>query len=247
MSDQALEQHLLQQAKDGDYLAFDALHQLLEPDIMRFVRRLIGNTQEAEDIVQDTFLSLFTHMGRIRPEENIRPYVFRIARNRAYDILRRQGRYEQVSLDDDPVSVRISFDIAEQQGSNLPEDVTHWLLLNLEVREAMENLPELQRQALILYSEEEMSYAEIAEVMDVSVGTIKSRIFHAKKNLRRLLNPDTLAAIQESDVVDVATQKDTPTEPQVEAQTVVPGQTGSTPTYTSEVVGAQRAVPKNEA
>lgn len=190
------EQTLLQMAQAGDYLAFDELHQRLEAPITRFVRRLVGQLQAAEDIVQDTFLALYVNLSKVKPDENVRPYVYRIARNRCYDLLRRQGRYEYLSLDDDtPTTVRISFDLAEQQGETPPDEVAHWLLLYLEVQEAMENLPELQRQALILHSEEHMTYAEIAEVMDVSVGTVKSRLHQAKKRLKALLRPETMAAI----------------------------------------------------
>lgn len=189
------ESELLRRARSGDYDAFESLHSSLEPAIGRFVRRLVGHTPAAEDIVQDTFIALYLNMARIEPAENLRPYVFRIARNRCYDLLRRQGRYEELSLDDEPVSVRVSFDL-DAQHNPAPDDVAHWLLLTLEVQEAMESLPELQRQALILYSEEGLSYVEIADVMGVSVGTIKSRLFHAKKNLRRLVRPETLRAIQ---------------------------------------------------
>jgi RNA polymerase sigma-70 factor (ECF subfamily) len=190
------EHELLRQAQCGDYDAYEALYASLEPSIRRFVFRLIGSTQEAEDVVQDTLIALFTNMNRIDPVENLRPYVFRIARNRSYDVLRRQGRYDQVSLDEEPVALRVSFH--EAADSTLPEDAAHWLLLYLEVQEAMESLPEAQRQALILYSEEGLSYAEIAEVMDVSVGTIKSRIHHAKRTLRGLLDPETLAALEDT-------------------------------------------------
>ena len=194
--DEPIEQTLLKRAQDGDYDAFDELHLLLEPVIGRFVRRLVGYGQEAEDIVQDTFLSLFTHLDRIEPAKNLRPYLFRIARNRSYDLLRRQGRFEKVSLDDEPIGVRVSFDLATQQDIP-PEEVTHWILLNLEVQEAIDRLPERQRQTLILFAEENLTYAEIAEVIDVSIGTVKSRLFHAKKNLRGLLKPETLDLINE--------------------------------------------------
>lgn len=192
------EVELLIQAQAGDQAAFESLWTLLEPPLLRFVRRLIGAEQEAEDIVQETLMALYLHLNQIDPPEKLRPYVFRIARNRCYDLLRRDGRYEQIDLPDDdiPVSVRVSF---SGQSVVPPDDAVHWLLLHLEVKEAMEKLPDLQRQALVLYAEEDMSYTEIAEIMGVTVGTIKSRIFHAKQTLRRLLRRETLAAI-ESDV-----------------------------------------------
>jgi len=63
-------------------------------------------------------------------------------------------------------------------------------------REAMDRLPEPQRQALILFADEELSYAEIAEVLGTNIGTVKSRLFHAKRTLRRLLRPETVSAIE---------------------------------------------------
>ena len=203
------EAELLIQAQNGDYDAFEQLYTALEPGLARFVRRLIGDGQEAEDVVQDTLMSLYVNLGKIDQPEKLRPYVFRIARNRCYDILRHQGRFETVSIDaedDDPFTVRVSFELADER-STPPEEVTHWLLLHLEVREAIDQLPELQRQALILYAEESMSYAEIAEVMGVNIGTIKSRLFHAKQTLRRMLRPETLRAI-EQDLYDDPVDED---------------------------------------
>ncbi len=194
------EYELLRRAQEGDDDAFEQLHAVLAPSLGRFVRRLIGDGQEAEDVVQDTLLALYLNLNRIEPVEKLRPYVFRIARNRCYDVLRRGGRYEEVSIDqdddDDGFRVRVSFDLADER-STPPEEVAHWLLLQLEVSEVMDSLPELQRQTLTLYAEENMTYAEIAEVMNVSIGTIKSRLFHAKKNLRARLKPETLAVIME--------------------------------------------------
>jgi RNA polymerase sigma-70 factor, ECF subfamily len=188
------EHELLLLAQQGDDDAFEQLHAALAPGIGRFVRRLIGDTPEAEDVVQDTLLALYLNLSRIEPVEKLRPYVFRIARNRCYDILRREQRHEEISMDEEPVNIRVSFEIADERAT-APEEVAHWLLLQLEVREAIDTLPELQRQTLILYADEALTYAEIAEVMGVNIGTIKSRLFHAKKGLRARLKPATLAAI----------------------------------------------------
>lgn len=191
-----IEHDYLQQAQAGDPEAFDWLHVTLEPAISRFVYRLIGDAGLTEDIVQDTFITLYTHLDDIHPPEKLRPFLFRVARNKAYDVLRRGGRYNEVSLDDDPIEVRVSF---HADKSAPPDDVAHWMLLYMEVQEAIDKLPEYHRQTLILYCEEELSYAEIAEVMGVNIGTVKSRLFHAKKTLRGLVSPETILAIQQPD------------------------------------------------
>lgn len=190
-----LEHELLRDAQQGDMQAYEELQMLLERDIRRFVRRLVGDDFTTDDVVQDVFIAFYNNLQRIQPVENLRPYLFRIARNRCYDDLRRVGREDTLSLDDEPVQVRVSY--VEAAHTPRPDDATHWLLLHLEVRDAIDQLPEVQRQALILFSEEGLSYAEIADVMDVNVGTVKSRLYYAKKNLRGLLRPEILAVLDD--------------------------------------------------
>lgn len=183
-------------AQNGDSGAFEALYLALEPDVARFVRRLLRDDPIAADVVQETFISLYIHLAEIDPPAKLRPFVFRVARNAAYDVMRQWGRRPGVSMDDDGAEDRIAYYARDEAAA--PEEVTHWLLLGLEVREAIDRLPELQRQTLILFCEEEMSHAEIAEVMRTSVGTVKSRLFHAKKSLRGLVRPEVLLALQDN-------------------------------------------------
>jgi RNA polymerase sigma-70 factor, ECF subfamily len=182
---------MLIDAQNGDPEAFDRLQQRFEGQIRAFVRRLIGDG-EVEDIVQDVFLALYKNLGKIDPPEKLRPFLYRVARNRAYDELRQWGRYDETGLDDDPVMEWVSF---QADTSQRPEELAHWLLLHLEVEQAMLRLPEVQRQALILYADQGLSYSEIAEVMDSSIGTVKSRIYYAKKGLRQLLRPEVLQVL----------------------------------------------------
>lgn len=185
-------------AQAGDSGAFEMLYAALEPEVSRFVRRLLNDDLTCDDVVQETFLTLFIHLSDITPPEKLRPYVFRVARNACYDLMRVWGRRPGVSLDDDHAHERIAFDLHDV--GTAPDEFTHWLLLSLEVREAIDRLPEHQRQTLILFCEEEMSHAEISDIMGVSVGTVKSRLFHAKKSLRGLVRPEVLAAIQDDSV-----------------------------------------------
>lgn len=189
------EAQLLREAQRGDLDAFEAIQRELEPPIRRFVQRLMQRQDTLiDDLVQDVFISFYLNMQRIDPPENLRPYIFRMARNRCYDEMRRHGRTEQVSLDDEPMQMWVSF--SNSHPADKPDEITHWLLLYAEVQDAMDNLPEAQRTALLLYAEEGFSYAEIATATDSSLGTVKSRIFHAKKALRGMLHPETLAALE---------------------------------------------------
>lgn len=188
-----IETELLLAAQAGDMDAFDDLQQRLEPLIKRFVRRLTGAINIEDDLVQDVFMALYIHLKDVDPPEKLRPYLYRIARNRCYDEFRRWERRDEFSLDDEPTQLWVSFTTADR--SQRPDELTHWILLLMEVQDAMDDLPENQREALILFSEEHLSYAEIADVTNTSLGTVKSRIYHAKQNLRRMIKPETLEAI----------------------------------------------------
>jgi RNA polymerase sigma-70 factor (ECF subfamily) len=191
---QLSEETLLRQAQAGDEEAFGVILYKVEAPLRRFIRRLIGNSDAEDDIVQDVFIAFYRNLENVDANLGVRPYLYRAVRNRTYDELRRQGRYQVYSLDDEPAEAYASFETIPD-GSEEPEEVAHWLMIQLEVREAIDRLPDNQRLALIMFAEEGLSYAEIATAMNTSVGTIKSRLFHAKQNLRRMVRPEVLQAL----------------------------------------------------
>lgn len=189
------ESDLLRALQAGDNDAFVALMQRMESPLRRYVRRLIGDSDSEDDIVQDVFFNLYRKCERIDARRGLRPYLFRMARNRCYDELRRQGRFRSVSLDDDAEGQSLSLAETLPDEAEATDELAHWLFMQLVVREAMEKLPENQRQALILYAEEQMSYAEIAVATNTNAGTVRSRLSHARRTLRRLVPPWVLAAL----------------------------------------------------
>jgi RNA polymerase sigma-70 factor, ECF subfamily len=193
---QELDPQLLLQVQARDEAAFAEVREQLEPSIRRFVRRLTGGSEAEDDIVQDVFIALYNNLERIEPIQKLRPYAFGIARRRSYDELRQRSRYEVVSLNEEPLGDDETY-IALPDDATPLDEVTHWLMLQLEVQEAMEHLPDVQRQVLIMYCEEELSYQEIAEVLGVNLGTVKSRLHYAKRALRGLLSLETLEAIED--------------------------------------------------
>ena len=193
---QPTEQGLLQLARNGHRDAFTQLQTALEGPARRFVRKLIGPSDVEDDIVQNAFFALYVNLDRLDDGEKLRPFLFRVLRNQCYDELRAQGRYQWVSVDsgDDAELANLPAETSSQ-----PEERTHWLLLYSQVQEAIQQLPELQRQTLLLYTTADLSYAEIADTMNTSIGTVKSRLYYAKRNLLRRLPPDTLAALNVGD------------------------------------------------
>jgi RNA polymerase sigma-70 factor (ECF subfamily) len=177
---------LFQQAKRGDKKAFDCLQRQLEPMVKRFARRLLGGGESEDDIAQEAFLALYLNLDRIDPVEKLRPFLFRIVRNLCYDELRKRGRYERMYADYASTGDFHSTAISSSS------DTLHWSMLYSEVQKAIDRLPELQRQTIILYFEEDLSYEEIAQAMGANIGTVKSRIHYARRNLAKLLGPEIL-------------------------------------------------------
>lgn len=184
---------LLTKAQQNGRTAFDLLQRSMEPRLRRFVTRLVGNGDHVRDIVQDTFLALYIRLERIASEEHLWPFVFRVARNLCYDELRRQNRFEIIA---------VSHGSEQSDGSHVPvaagrraDEMAHWVMAVSVVKDAVDRLPEAQRQTLILHFEEDLTYEQTAEAMGVDIGTVKSRIHHARRNLRDLLTPAFLRAL----------------------------------------------------
>jgi RNA polymerase sigma-70 factor (ECF subfamily) len=189
-----VEHELFQKARAGDRAAFDCLQEELEAPVRRFIRRLVGQSHSEDDIVQDAFLALYMNLEHLDSGEHLRPFLFRVVRNLCYDELRRKGRFQFASLDQGPDESGALFPPLADSRSP-PDEEVHWILLYSEVQKAMDRVPELQRQTMILYCEQDLTYQQIAEAMATDIGTVKSRIHYGRKNLRKLLKPEILEAL----------------------------------------------------
>ena len=148
--------------------------------LFRYALRLAGDPDTAADLVQETFTRAFDAFDRLRPNTNHRAWTFTILRNAFLSRMRRAAREEILA---DPELTLPTLLGAE--AANVPaldargfED---------SVVSALDTLPEPQRTAVLLCDVEEMSYEEIAQVMECPVGTVRSRIHHARRRLRELL------------------------------------------------------------
>lgn len=163
-------------AQRGDVAAFSELVARYQDRIYRFLVRLMRSPDDALELTQETFLSAYQALPRWRPDARFTTWLFRIARNEAFDWLRRSKRVEFVALGE-----RQDFDIADPAPTPDATLETKQRLRALE--HALARLPTEHREILLLREIEEMSYDDIARVLDISLGTVKSRIARARAGL----------------------------------------------------------------
>ncbi len=150
--------------------------------LYRYAYRLSGSQADAEDLTQETFLRATAKLGQLRDADKVRAWLYSILRHAYLQRQRSAPQTHHVSLDD-------LFDVAEEVPDPLPE-------LDAEaLRKALDDLPEPHRTAVLLYYFEELSYREIAEVLDVPIGTVMSRLARARGYLKaRLLTSEAVAS-----------------------------------------------------
>jgi len=170
---------LLERAGGGDQAAFVLLYERYRDAIFRFAFRLLNSAELAEDVTHECFLSLIKRPDAFNPNRAaFRTYLYAAARNLALKHFRGQGR--ETSLDDLE---------QEPMGSRRQEPLRRLLdeELVLKVRQAVADLPPLQREALVLFEYEGLPLSEIAEVVGTDVGAVKSRLHRARGRLRNSL------------------------------------------------------------
>jgi RNA polymerase sigma-70 factor (ECF subfamily) len=170
-------------SQGGDEEAFAQLVDRHQRGVCRFVARLIG-TRDAEDLAQEAFLRAHQALPRFRGESTFRTWLYRIARNLCWTELRKRGRRgESTMLGDDSLEVRL---LPDDSVSDLAEESARADLAT-RVREHVGTLPAPYREVLTLFYLDEMHYEEIAVILDVPIGTVKTWIHRARLRLRDAL------------------------------------------------------------
>lgn len=182
---------LIARCKRNDLTAFDEIVERYQHKIYRYVKRLVDNETDAEDITQEVFLKALNSLHGFREESTLQTWLFRIATNLCRDTIRRRQRergwlplwrHRDAESVDEEESV---LDLPDTQ--NEPERLLLQQELSTVLHRAIDSLPEAMRQTLVLHDLESLSYEEVAQVLGVPVGTVKSRLFHARARLREAL------------------------------------------------------------
>ncbi|HEX7998504.1 MAG TPA: sigma-70 family RNA polymerase sigma factor [Pyrinomonadaceae bacterium] len=186
----AAEAQFIERLRAGEAAAFDYLVTERSGEVYALLYRLTEDAEEARDLTQETFLRAFQSISRFRGDANLKTWLYRIALNQArnrWRWWRRRRRDVTVSLDaeagqqEQPLSARL-----HAVGNN-PEQETLARERETSLRTALRSLSRSYREAVILRDVEGLSYEEIAAALEVSTGTVKSRISRGRLELRRIL------------------------------------------------------------
>lgn len=187
-----VDSQFIERLKRGDAAAFETLVNERSGEIYGLLYRLTENVEEARDLTQETFLRAFQSIVHFRGESDLRTWIYRIAINQArnrWRWWRRRRRDVTVSIDATDANGRPLGVITSLKSVNVPDPEQGAILHEREraLRKAVTSLRRVYREAVILRDIEGLAYEEIATALDISVGTVKSRLARGRQELRRKL------------------------------------------------------------
>ena len=180
---------IVRKVLQGDVNAFEKLVTEYERAVYAIAQRMTGNAEDAADMTQETFIKAYNSLSSFRGDSKFSVWLYRIANNVCLDFLRSRSRKPTVSLsteDDDGEETQL--DIADESQS--PELLLENALTRDAVRRGLDSLPPDYKQILLLREIQGLSYEEIAAALGIESGTVKSRIFRARKRLCTFLIED---------------------------------------------------------
>ena len=167
---------MMSAVKDGDMRAFSELMSRHQQSLLNFFYRM-GVYNDAEDLVQEAFVRLYNYRDRYRPTAKFTTFLYMIGRQVRLDLARKEVRKEAFVQ-------KYSKDVEEQNLPNRSAAENR----RIDIEPCLEKLPEQMREVIVLSFYQNLKYLEIAEILDIPVGTVKSRMFNAMNELRSLIN-----------------------------------------------------------
>jgi RNA polymerase sigma-70 factor (ECF subfamily) len=163
---------LIEAAKDGEPAAREWLVAHYTQVAFRFAVRMLGNEQDARDAAHDTMIKVLRNLSRYNDNYKFSTWVLSITRNTCIDEFRRRKRRP------------VGSEVEAVDGAPRPDEVTERHRRARKLHEALDTLPQMYREILVLYHFEHLKYQEIADLLDTPIGTVMNRIFRARRKLR---------------------------------------------------------------
>ncbi|NLP09465.1 sigma-70 family RNA polymerase sigma factor [bacterium] len=179
------DEELIHRFQDGDIYAFDAIVNRYKDQLLNYAYRFLNNPEEAEDVVQETFLRIFRNKHAYREIAKFSTWVYTIAGNLAKTELRKRKRRKYLYLSD------MGYDEKEYEivdpSANTEKEVES-LFQEKIIQKAIDELPPRFRQVILLVEIQELPYEEVSKIMRVPLGTVKSRVNRARLKLQAKLS-----------------------------------------------------------
>src|SRR5262245_18267341 len=190
---QPSDDELLGRFATGQRQALDDLFRRYRTSAFRVAHRLLGNEADALDAVQEGFVKALLHLTSFQGRSSFKTWLLRVVSNAALDLGRQRGRREMLSLDGPPTgwsaeSGHPELLTGDQSGVGLEQAD-----LRARLDLALRTLSDVQRRTFVLYADGELTYREIAEVMETSIGTVMSRLYYARQKLRAFFSERTVS------------------------------------------------------
>ena len=178
---------LIQEFNNGTEQAFAELIERYQHRVYNTTFRMLGNREDALDIAQESFIRVYKNLKKFKGDSSFSTWLFRITTNACRDELRKRKRrpaiYTGTSSDDENNTIQnISSDIDEPEKTTISRDI------NKTIQEKIKQLPAEQKLIFVLREFQDLSYQEIADILHISMGTVKSRLSRARRSLRQDLN-----------------------------------------------------------
>ncbi|HZK25798.1 MAG TPA: sigma-70 family RNA polymerase sigma factor [Oscillospiraceae bacterium] len=181
------EKILVRRCQAGDLLAFDQLMQRYEKKVYALCYRMSGNPEDTADLAQEAFLKAFRALPLFKGQAQFSTWLYRIAANTCLDEQRKRKKYQPMLSLDQPISTKDG-ELQRQIPDDAPDPLTATIRreLQFEIQTLLTQLPPAQRAVLALRDLDGFSYEEIAAILQVKMGTLKSRLNRARASLREL-------------------------------------------------------------
>jgi RNA polymerase sigma-70 factor (ECF subfamily) len=189
-----LETNLIEKAIEGNASAFNEIYLTLRDSIYGFSYRMLGENSLAEDITQEAFIFFIEHPDKYQQERgSLLSFLCGYARNRIMHLLRKQGCRSEISQDDSDDYIEL-----KDEFGNDPLKILLNGELSAKIEESIAKLPVLQREVIVLRGMQELSYEEIAKIVEVDITVVKMRLYRARRNLSIQLAPYLIAKKESS-------------------------------------------------
>jgi len=174
---------LVEAAKSGDMEAFAEILSHYQGWIYNMTYQIVRNSDDAMDLTQEVFIKAWKSLPGLNPRQGFSSWLRRVAVNSSIDLLRRRKRWNETGLDDPGMEAVAALTVPQAPA---PEQLSH-AELGARIQSAIDQLTPDHRTVILLKEVEGMTYEEIAQAMESSIGTVMSRLFYARKKLQALL------------------------------------------------------------